>query len=115
VAVFILSCIIVGGGYMVSSLITRNVRIGKKRTSVRLEKQLWIALDEIVKRENMTLHEICTNIATERGAQGTTGGFTSSLRVYVVKYFRNYLHQIELADLHKSADNTNMSAYMGVG
>jgi predicted DNA-binding ribbon-helix-helix protein len=73
---------------MTSSLVTRNVRIGKRRTSVRLEEPLWAALDDIVKSEGVTMHELCTCIASERNSNEKVGGFTSALRVYVVKYLR---------------------------
>lgn len=77
---------------METSLVTKNVRIGERRTSVRLEPQLWAALEEIAEREQKSLSEICTLIAAVRRVRG---GFTSALRVYIIEYFRRRLAQLE--------------------
>lgn len=69
---------------MQTSLVTRNVRIGAKRTSVRLEPELWSALERIASREQTDINEICTRVANGKGA---IGGFTSALRVYIVCYW----------------------------
>ena len=45
-----------------STLVTRNVRIGGRRTSLRLEPALWDALDEVCQREGLTRHQLCTRI-----------------------------------------------------
>ena len=67
-----------------STLVTHNVRIGQRRTSLRLEPALWAALDEICQREGMTRHEICTTIDRRR----RTSTLTAAVRVYVVNYYR---------------------------
>lgn len=69
---------------VVSPLVTRNVNVGGRRTSVRLEPDLWEALREIARRECCTLHEICTDIDRRRG----TVRLTSAMRIYIVNYFR---------------------------
>lgn len=69
---------------MQTSLVTRNVRIGAKRTSVRLEPELWKALERIAAEENTDINEICTRVAATKGV---IGGFTSALRVYIVCYW----------------------------
>lgn len=69
---------------MLSSLVSRNVRIGEHRTSVRLEPELWEALEDICMREDRTLNDVCTEVAM----QDRPGGFTSALRVHVIAYFR---------------------------
>ena len=68
-----------------TSLVTRNVRIGPKRTSVRLEPELWKALEEMAQRENCDINEICKRVAENRS---DVGGFTSALRVHIVNYWR---------------------------
>lgn len=68
-----------------SSLVTRNVNVGSRRTSVRLEPVLWEALREIANREQRSVHEICTDIDRTRG--GTR--LTSAMRIYIVNYFRS--------------------------
>ena len=70
---------------LVSPLVTRNVNVGGRRTSVRLEPDLWEALREIAAREHRSLHEICTDIDRTRG--GTR--LTSAMRIYIVNYFRS--------------------------
>ncbi len=67
-----------------STLLTRNVRIGGFRTSVRLEPELWDALDEICAWERLSIDEIC--VRAEKS--GVPGGRTSRLRVFIVGYFR---------------------------
>ena len=68
-----------------SPLVTRNVTVSGRRTSVRLEPDLWEALREIALRENRTLHDICSDIDKTRG--GTR--LTSAMRIYIVNYFRS--------------------------
>lgn len=68
-----------------SPLVTRNVNLGNRRTSVRLEPDLWEALREIASREQRSVHEICTDIDRTRG--GTR--LTSAMRIYIVNYFRS--------------------------
>ena len=65
-----------------SMLVTRNVRIGRRRTSLRLEPALWDALDKICQREGLTRHQLCTAIDTRKRASTLTAG----VRVFVVGY-----------------------------
>jgi predicted DNA-binding ribbon-helix-helix protein len=67
-----------------SCLVNRNVTALRGRTSMRLEPELWEALEEICLRENMTLAEAVKEI--ER--LGHPGGRTSAVRVHVLSYFR---------------------------
>ena len=67
-----------------SCLVNRNVTALSGRTSMRLEPELWDALEEICRRENMTLAEVVREI--ER--LGHPGGRTSAVRVQVLAYFR---------------------------
>ena len=65
-------------------LVSGNVRVRGRRTSVRLEPALWEALQEICYRERKTLHALVTQIADER-IQST---LTASIRVFLVNYFK---------------------------
>ena len=67
-----------------SSLVNRNVFIGKRRTSLRLEPAMWDALAEICRRENRSLHEICALVDARRRASS----LTAAIRVYILNYFR---------------------------
>lgn len=63
-----------------STLKLRNVNIGAKRTSVKLEPQLWRALEVLAAAQNRTINDICQTLDATRGK----GGLTSALRVYIV-------------------------------
>jgi predicted DNA-binding ribbon-helix-helix protein len=41
-----------------STLLSRNITVGGRRTSVRLEPEMWNSLYDIAKRENCTIHDI---------------------------------------------------------
>lgn len=62
---------------------------------------MWDALAEIGQRENATLNQLCTQVATSR----QTGGFTSNLRVFIVQYFLVKWH----AGVGAAAQTTNAS------
>ena len=68
-----------------SGLVNHNVVINGRRTSVRLEPQMWDALNEIARREGRTVHDICSEVDADR-VQST---FSASLRVYILTYFRS--------------------------
>ena len=67
-----------------SNLVNRNVIAGRGRTSMRLEPELWEALNDICRMERIGLSELIRSIE----ARGHPGGRTSAVRVYIVQYFR---------------------------
>jgi len=67
-----------------SRLVNRNVTALRGRTSMRLEPELWDALEEIAHREGQSIGEIVKRIE----ARGHPGGRTSAVRVHVLTYFR---------------------------
>jgi predicted DNA-binding ribbon-helix-helix protein len=67
-----------------STLISRNISLADRRTSIRLEPEMWDALHEICAREGRSVHEICTEIDRQRNQSGLTAG----VRVYILTYFR---------------------------
>ena len=67
-----------------SRLVNRNVTAVRGRTSMRLEPELWEALEEICIRENVSMGEIVRRIEADHDA----GGRTSAVRVFVLRYFR---------------------------
>lgn len=69
---------------MPSRLVNRNVTASQGRTSMRLEPELWDALQEICERERVTLGEVVRRIEK----RGHPGGRTSAVRVHVMEYFR---------------------------
>ncbi len=68
-----------------SALISRNLLIGGRRTSARLEPDMWAALFDIAKREGRSIHEICTMIG-ERKPRPCS--LTAAIRVFITAYFR---------------------------
>lgn len=67
-----------------TSLVIRNVIVDGRRTSIRLEPEMWRSLQDICKRERCTVHDIATMVAAERA----TGSLTAALRVFVMAYYR---------------------------
>lgn len=68
-----------------SRLVNRNVNAARGRTSMRLEPEFWDALHEICRREQIDIGTIIRHIE----AQGHAGGRTSTVRVFIVRYFRD--------------------------
>lgn len=68
-----------------SSLVSRNICVVGKRTSVRLEPEMWAALRDIAKREKCSVHEICTLIYLRKKTNST---LTASIRVFIMLYFK---------------------------
>jgi predicted DNA-binding ribbon-helix-helix protein len=67
-----------------SRLVNRNIVARRGRTSMRLEPELWAALEEICRRETRSL----AGLVQEIEEAGHPGGRTSAVRVHVVAYFR---------------------------
>lgn len=69
---------------MRSTLISKNVTIRGRRTSLRLEEEIWEALRDICRHESVNIHELCTMIEERRGQSSRT----STVRAFVVTYLR---------------------------
>ncbi len=67
------------------SLISRNITILNKRTSIRLEPEMWIALRDITKREECKIGELCSLIYLRKNKNTS---LTSAIRVFIMLYFR---------------------------
>lgn len=68
-----------------SNLISRNLIIHGRRTSARLEPDMWAALFDIVRREGRNAHEICSLIDLNKPAECS---LTAAIRVFIMAYFR---------------------------
>lgn len=68
-----------------SSLIGKNICVGGRRTSVRLEPEMWDALYDIATREQTTIHHICSLIALRKHRMST---LTAAIRVFLLLYYR---------------------------
>ena len=76
----------------------RNIRIGNRRTSVKLEPEMWDALAEICDWTKKDLNQICTEVHHAGSVNipndpGGSGNFTSELRVFIVTYYRAALRR----------------------
>jgi predicted DNA-binding ribbon-helix-helix protein len=67
------------------ALLSKNVRIHDRRTSVRLEPEMWSALNEIARLEECSIHDLCGAVYDLKDP-GTS--FTAALRVFLMEYYR---------------------------
>jgi len=63
----------------------RNIVVSGRRTSVRLEPEMWDGLGEICRRERSTVHHVCTMVSIQK-LEATS--LTAAIRVFVMRYFR---------------------------
>jgi predicted DNA-binding ribbon-helix-helix protein len=68
-----------------STLVSKNVTIKGRRTSIRLEPEMWAALKDIARRERCKIHDICTLVHI-RKREGTS--LTAAIRVFLMLYYR---------------------------
>lgn len=68
-----------------SSLVSRNITIFGRRTSVRLEPEMWVALNDIADREKCSVHDICALVYV-RKSKATS--LTAAIRVFLMLYYR---------------------------
>lgn len=83
-----------------SALVLRNVTAKGRRTTIRLEPEMWDALAEIARREGYTQTQLCTLIAD---GQPLGLSFTASVRMFILTYFRTAAHGLPII----SAKNEN--------
>jgi predicted DNA-binding ribbon-helix-helix protein len=67
-----------------SRLINRNVTMSSHRTSMRMEPEMWDAIQDICRRENMPTDELIRQAEAAAGE----GGRSSAVRIYVLEYYR---------------------------
>lgn len=79
-----------------STLINRNVIIHGRRTSVRLEPEMWSALFDITAREDRNIHQLCSAVHDRKKPETS---LTAAIRVFVMAYFRSAATE----DGHKGA------------
>lgn len=68
-----------------TTLVSRNITVAGRRTSVRLEPEMWNALREIAKREGCSIHDICTVVELRKNPKTS---LTAAIRVFLMLYFR---------------------------
>jgi predicted DNA-binding ribbon-helix-helix protein len=72
-----------------SRLVNRNVLAGEKRTSMRLEPEMWDAIAEICAVEDISI-----NILIGKATRGRDADRTSAVRVYILKYYRTLARRV---------------------
>lgn len=68
-----------------STLVSRNITVSGRRTSVRLEPQMWQGLVDICRRERATIHDVCTYISAHKDRATS---LTAAIRVYIMEYYK---------------------------
>lgn len=68
-----------------TTLVSRNITVQGKRTSVRMEPEMWSALREIASQEQCSIHDICTLISLRKKENSS---LTAAIRVFIMLYFR---------------------------
>jgi len=68
-----------------SGLISKNILISGRRTSVRLEPEMWQSLKEIADREKATIHDLCTLVYLCKRESST---LTAAIRVFLMLYYK---------------------------
>jgi len=68
-----------------TTLLSKNITVDGRRTSVRLEPEMWAALYDIAKRERCTIHNICTLISMRKKPKTS---LTAAIRVFLMLYYR---------------------------
>jgi len=81
-----------------SSLETYSVKVGGRRTTVRLEPEVMTALRDMAALEGISLAEICTRVARDR----QRGSLASALRLHAVRCYRDLERDGISADLSAS-------------
>ena len=73
-------------------LLCKNVVVNGRRTSMRLDKETWLALSDICRRENITLYKLCSLIDSAKGQSG----LSAATRLFVLMYYRRSLAKYEV-------------------
>jgi predicted DNA-binding ribbon-helix-helix protein len=68
-----------------TTLVSRNITVTGRRTSVRLEPEMWEALREIARREQCKIHDICSLIQLRKNPNTS---LTAAIRVFLMLYYR---------------------------
>ncbi|GEM_PF-1986089 len=78
---------------MEGTISIRNISVSGKRTSLKLEKEIWVAIDDICSIERITIDDLMTQLDATQGMINRA----SKIRCFAVSYFRNAALTKELA------------------
>lgn len=65
----------------------RNVEIGGRRTSFRLEQPFWDAVQDCAQERGLTANQLITLAVRDHSAPGAS--MSSALRVFLIGYYRD--------------------------
>lgn len=68
-----------------STLLSKNIVISGKRTSIRLEPEMWQSLKDIARRERCTVNDVCTLVSM---CKKDLSSLTASIRVFLMLYYK---------------------------
>lgn len=68
-----------------TTLVSRNITIMGRRTSIRLEPEMWVSLKDIAGREDCSIHDICTLVSLRKKPKTS---LTAAIRVFLMLYYR---------------------------
>lgn len=68
-----------------STLVSRNITVSGKRTSIRLEPEMWKSLKDIAQREACSIHDLCSLIGLRKNKRTS---LTAAIRVFLMLYFK---------------------------
>lgn len=68
-----------------STLVSRNITVRGRRTSVRLEPEMWAALRDIARRERCRIHDLCSLVQARKNPNTS---LTAAIRVFLMLYYR---------------------------
>lgn len=89
-----------------SSLVGGNLVISGRRTSVRLELEMWDALEEVAGIERCTVHDLASRA---NSAKKSGQSLTSAVRVFLLLYYRNQLIKASCAGTAYQSDGKRSS------
>jgi predicted DNA-binding ribbon-helix-helix protein len=69
---------------MASTLVSRNVTIHGRRTSIRLESGMWDALHEVARARGQTIHQFCSEVDAAR----RESSLTAAIRMALLEHYR---------------------------
>ena len=70
-------------------LVCKNVIVNGRRTSMRLDMEIWQSLSDICQQEHISIHQLCSKIDAEKGNSGLSG----AVRLFAFTYFQKVLNR----------------------
>jgi predicted DNA-binding ribbon-helix-helix protein len=70
-------------------MILKNVVVNGRRTSMRLEKEVWNALSDSCKEHDISLKTLCSQIEETKD----TSGLSSAMRIHALNFYRDLVEK----------------------